>query len=198
MKPSQIEIKKGALVPQLKKSIGSLAKLLGKMGIANISGAVEVTQTPDGLDIFVKGGGVSSSEAKPFFVSRPYNSSGWKVNVRIGTLNGGTPVVGDVEGSGGSAMTASTVLTLNTGEPYICLGVKTDLETRAISRLTLQTREDIAAIVDTGARTRIAFIVLAELTEVVTPAESWSKLTQSVTTNLNYFTAGNSDFPWRT
>jgi hypothetical protein len=78
MKPSQIEIKKGALVPQLKKSIGSLAKLLGKMGIANISGAVEVTQTPDGLDIFVKGGGPSRGPGRCYVLtaSSPTTVSG--------------------------------------------------------------------------------------------------------------------------
>jgi len=69
MKPSQIEIKKGALVPQLKKSIGSLAKLLGKMGIANISGAVEVTQTPDGLDIFVKEGAPQRSPGRCYVLT---------------------------------------------------------------------------------------------------------------------------------
>ena len=51
MRPSEIKIAKGALVPQLKGAIGSLSKLLGQMGIGSISGAVEAEQTPDGWNL---------------------------------------------------------------------------------------------------------------------------------------------------
>jgi hypothetical protein len=133
----------------------------------------------------------------PFELIRIYDDSGFKAIVAPGTLNGSTPVVGDVEGSGGTALSLTNPVPLNTGEPYICIGVKTNLETRVITRLTVQTREDLDPIVDTGARTRIAFIPIIILTESIDPA-GWTLLSQETTTNLLYFTAGNSDFSWRT
>ena len=133
----------------------------------------------------------------PFELIRLYDSSGWKAIVAPGTFNGSTPVVGDVEGSGGTALSLTNPVPLTTGQPYICIGVKTNLETRVITRLTIQTREDTDPIVDTGARTRIAFIPLITLTESVDPV-GWSLEAQIATTNLLYFTAGNSDFTWRT
>jgi hypothetical protein len=133
----------------------------------------------------------------PFELIRIYDDGGFKAIVAPGTFNGSTPVVGDVEGSGRTALSLTNPVPLNTGKPYVCIGVKTNLETRIITRLTVQTREDIVPIVDTGARTRIAFIPIFILTESVDPA-GWSLSSQVATTHLLYFTAGNSDFTWRT
>ena len=133
----------------------------------------------------------------PFELIRLYDDSGWKAIVAPGTFNGSTPVVGDVEGTGGDPLSLTNPVPLTTGEPYVCIGVKTNLETRVITRLTVQTREDIEPIVDTGARTRIAFIPIFTLTESVDPV-GWSLETQIASTHLLYFTAGNSDFTWRT
>lgn len=132
----------------------------------------------------------------PFQIYGPYlDGSDWKIGITPGTLNGLTPVVGDVSGSGGSTLTSASRLTLATGEPYVVLGVLTDLETREITRLTVQTVEDTTPTTDTGARTRTTYIPLAELLEDTGP--TWSLLTQIATTHLKYFTAGSADFTWR-
>jgi len=158
-----------------------------------------VRQGPNGITIRAikprRSAGAAVPRA-PFEFIRAVNDSGWKATINPGTINGLTPVVGDVEGSGGTALSLTNPVPLTTGEPYICLGIKTDLETREISRLTIQTREDVDPIVDTGARTRIAFVILMELTEGVSP-ESWTLLSQVATTHLKYFTAGSSDIVWR-
>lgn len=133
----------------------------------------------------------------PFYVTRPYLHAGaWKVSIQPGSLNAIIPVVGDVTSTGGSLLTTSTRLTLTTGEPYIALGVKTNLETRAITRLTIQTVEDLISTTDIEDRIRIAYIPIALLTEIPSPP-SWTKAIQIATTNLSYFTAGSTDLVWR-
>jgi hypothetical protein len=54
---------------------------------------------------------------------------------------------------------------------------------------------DLTPVVDTGARTRIAYIPIAELTEASGPV--WTLDIQIATTHLHYFTAGSADIIWR-
>ena len=125
----------------------------------------------------------------PFQVIGPYlDGTDWKIRIHPGTLNGLTPVVGDITGSGGTSLTATPAptITLATGENMVVLAIKVDLETHEILRRTVETREDseLAPITDTGARTRITFAPLAELAE--SGGGTWSKLIQSRNTNLTY------------
>jgi hypothetical protein len=124
----------------------------------------------------------------PFQLIGPYlDGSDWKVGVYPGTLNGLTPVVGDITGTGGTSLTATPRprITLATGENIVVLAIKVDLETHAILRSTIEVREDsdLTPITDTGARTRITFEPLAELAE---SGGTWSKLIQARNTNLTY------------
>lgn len=140
---------------------------------------------------------VTAFNGHPFLLIGPYkDGDAWKLGFYPGTLSGLTPVVGLVTGTGGDALTIESRLTLTTGSVNVVLGVKTNLETRAITRLTIETIEDPSPIVDTEARTRIAYIPIATLMEEE-EGPIWSKTAQIATTNLNYFTAGTSDITWR-
>lgn len=137
----------------------------------------------------------NSFNAHPFLLIGPYKEGDdWKIGFYPGTLSGITPVVGEVTGTGGDTLDIDSRLTLVTGAIYVVLGVKTDLETRTILRLTIETIEDTTPVVDTDEHTRIAYIPIATLLEEGTV---WTKAVQTATTNLNYFTAGTSDITWR-
>jgi len=139
-----------------------------------------------------------SSETQPFEIFGPYlDGSDWKIGVEPGTVDGTTPVVGAVTGSGGSTLDSTSRITLATGENMVVVGIKTDLETREVLRLTIEVLEDseLTPVVDTGARTRIAYIPIAELNEASGPI--WTLASQTVTTHLRYFTAGSADIIWR-
>jgi hypothetical protein len=168
-------------------------------GVVAVSGAIKMIRQGDGVALHVPP--QIQPSPTPFQIYGPYkDGSDWKIGIYPGTVNGITPVVGAVTGSGGTTLTAASRITLATGEDMVVLGVKTNLETRAITRLTVEVLEDSALdpVVDTGARTRIAYIPIALLTEVVTPSTSWSLTNQIAETNLNYATFGTSDFTWRT
>ena len=138
----------------------------------------------------------SSTARHPFQLFGPYlDGTDWKIGIFPGTLNGILPVDGLVTSTGGSPLTSATRLTLTTGAINVVLGVKTDLETRAILRLTVETIEDTTPVVDTGARTRIAYIPIALLDEP-TPGV-FRRLSQIATSHVSYFTAGTSDLVWR-
>ncbi len=137
-------------------------------------------------------------EIHPFKIVGPYQHEGaWKIGVEPGTVDGTTPLVGTVTGTGGSTLTSESRITLATGQNMVVVGIKTDLETRLVTRLTIETLEDseMTPVVNTGARTRIAYIPIAELTEATGPV--WSLATQIATTHLHYFTAGSADIVWR-
>jgi len=166
-------------------------------GVVSVSGAIKMVRQSDGVALHVPP--QIQPNPTPFQIYGPYlDGSDWKIGIYPGTVNGITPVVGTATGSGGSALTASSRLTLATGDDNVVLGIKTNLETREITRLTVETIDDMTPVVDTGARTRIAYIPIALLAEVVTPSTSWSLANQIATTNLNYATFGTADFTWRT
>ena len=125
----------------------------------------------------------------PFQVSIRKDGSDWKAKVRVGTVNGTIPVAGNVETSGGTSIDATPApeITLTSTNNLIVLGIKVDLETDTITRLTVENREDsdVDPIEDLGARTRIFFETIAVLAYTPTP-EAWAISSQVRRNNLSY------------
>jgi len=131
----------------------------------------------------------SSLAAHPFKVSLFKDGTTWKARVKTGTVNGTIPVVGLITTSGGTSLDTipAPAITLTSTNNLIVLGIKVDLETDAILRLTVENREDsdVDPIEDLEARTRIFFETIAVLTYTPTP-EAWAVTTQVRKNHLTY------------
>ena len=172
--------------------------ILGGPGTSSLSTPWGATITPTRGRV-----GVSASTLAttfPFRVTVTKVSEVWVAQVSPGTVNGLTPVVGILEASGGDPMTTTprpTIELVDGESNYIAIGIKTDLETRDILRLTVESRETLTAVVDTEARLRYAYIPIATLASTtVESVITWRKTSQIRSSHLSYFTAGNADFVW--